>query len=276
MKIVSSGRVLNSREFYEKKKKRRIIKLVLLFVGLLAFFSSLVYLSRQERFLITEVTVSGENVVGKEEIISRVKDLLRGRYLWIVPRTNALVFPRSTIKESLLAEFPRFKSVSLDLDGFHNLFISLEERIPFALYCAKIDTAECYFLDEDGFIFVLAPSFSSDAVYFVYTTEGSLVNPLGDRFMPVGEFKMLSSFIKNLAVLNVYPVGLEVGDDKYSLLLPKGGEILWRKTDNLTVIHSNLEAFLSNDSIRAQNNFLDNIIYLDLRTENKIFYKLKE
>ena len=274
MKIVSSGRVLNSREFYEKKKKRRIIRFVLLLVGLIAFFSSLVYLFRQERFLITEVAVSGENVVGKEEIVFRAKGLLEGFYLWIIPRANALVFPRWAIKKSLLAEFPRFKSVSLNLDGFRNLFISLEERTPFALYCANTLRSSCYFIDEEGFIFALAPSFSN-AVYFIYMTENSLESPLGNRFMPVEEFKMLSSFIKNLTVLNIYPVVLEIGDDKYNLLLPKGGEILWRRTDDLVVVRSNLEAFLSDDVIRTQNNFLDNIIYLDLRTENKVFYKLK-
>ncbi|MEK7112203.1 MAG: hypothetical protein AAB875_02645, partial [Patescibacteria group bacterium] len=94
MRIISSGKVLNSAEFYKKKKRRRRIRLALLLVGLLAILSSLIYFSRQERFLITGVTITGENIVDKEEMSQTVQKLISGYYFWVIPRNNTFVYPR--------------------------------------------------------------------------------------------------------------------------------------------------------------------------------------
>jgi hypothetical protein len=272
MKIVSKGRVLNSSEFYKRKQRRKRIKLVLFLISFVLLISLLIYFSRHERIQINEVVVLGEEVVGKEEVVSTAKQLLAGYYFWIIPKTNIFLYPRSDIKNNILRKFPRFKSIDLDVNGFHSLSINVLERVPFALYCR--DTSECYFLDEDGFIFALAASFS-EAVYFIYTTEDSIENPVGEKIVSVDEFGKLSEFIKTLTVLNIYPEGLKTSENEYRLLLSTGGEIIWRRDANLTHVYSNLEAFLADEFIRAQSNFLDKISHLDLRTENKVFYKFK-
>src|SRR3989344_2019457 len=285
MKIVSSGKVLNSREFYKKKKRRKRIQLVFLSIGFLSVLSSLIYFSRQERFLVAEVMVLGEDVIDKEEIRGVAERLLRGYYFWIVPRANSFVYPRRTIERGLVEEFPRLKSADLDLSEPNTLYITVDERLPFALYCANasnfVNTSlsaqadKCYFLDEEGFIFALAPFFSG-VTYFIYATENQIENPIGKRFVMAEEFKLLTKFIENLEALNIRSLALEFGDDEYNLFLSGGGQIKWRRGGDLTVIHSNLEAFLSDDSIQVQSNFLDKILYLDLRTENKVFYKFKD
>ncbi|MDO8590255.1 MAG: hypothetical protein Q7R69_03210 [bacterium] len=271
MKIVSSGRVLNSREFYEKKKRRRLIRLTLLSIGFLSILSWLIYLSRLERFQITDVTILGENVVDKEEIIQTVRRGLAGYYLWLIPRANVLIYPRRAIRENLLGEFPRFKSVNLDLGEQQELLVAVLERMPFALYC----TPECFFLDEEGFIFAPAPSFS-DGVYFAYLAPNQAESPVGKRFTPIQDFRLLSKFIENLAALKIQPLTMEVGSEDYKLGLSEGGQIIWRREDDLVLIRSNLEAFLSDPAIKAQSDFFDRIRYLDLRTENKVFYKFKD
>jgi hypothetical protein len=273
MKIVSKGRVLNSSEFYKKKQKRRRIQLVFVSISFILLISSFIYLSRHEQLQIVEIIVLGEEVVGKEEIVSTVKELLTGHYLRTVPKANAFLYPRQVIRENLFKEFPRFKSVDLDVNNFHTLSIDVEERAPFALYCAN--KSECYFLDEDGLIFALAPSFSG-AIYFIYTTEKAIEKPLGERLISIEEFRQLLKFMETLATLNIYPSGLELGKDEYKLLLPTGGEIIWRRESDLTFIRSNLEAFLSDDSIQAQKNFLDKVVYLDLRVDDKVFYRIKD
>lgn len=270
MKIVSSGRVINSREFYEKKKKRRRVKFVFFSIGFILILVSFVYLSRQEKFLITEVRVLGENIVDKEELAQVVRRELAGYYFLVVPRTNTFLYPRRLIKQSLVEEFPRLKSVDFDLSGLRELLITIEEHVPFALYC----NPECFFLDEDGFIFAPAPSFSA-GVYFIYTTSNPVLSPIGKRFITTEEFKSLSKFIADLAPLDIQPSTLETGEDNYILGLAEGGQIIWQREGNLALIHSNLEAFLSDEAIRAQGDFLDRIRYLDLRTENKVFYKFK-
>ncbi len=277
MKIVSSGRVLNSREFYERKKRKRRIKLILSSLGFISLISLSIYFFRQERFLIAEVIIPEESIVDKEEIISKVKSLLAGHYLWIVPRANALVYPRRIIKENLLAEFPKFKSIDLNVSS-RTLSIAFDERTPSALYCLDTynptATSKCFFLDEEGLIFVSAPSFSGD-VYFIYTTQDPIENSLGKRLAIAEDFRQLSEFIKTLTILNIHSVALEIMDDEYRLILTNGGKIIWRRESDLALVRSNLEAFLSNDSIEAQADFLDRILSLDLRIDNKVFYKFK-
>ena len=273
MKIVSSGRVLNSPAFYQKKKKKRQIRFILLSLGCLALLSSLVYLSRQERFLITEVTILGEDVVDKDKIVQTTERLLSGHYLWIIPRANAFIYPRRAIEENLLKEFPRFKSVDLNLSRSRTLLVSVEERTPFALYCA--DASQCYFFDEDGFIFADAPSFSGN-VYFIYRIEVPITEPLGQRFLSPEEFQPLPKFIQELSTLGISSLALEVGEAEYRLVLDNSGKIIWQRDSDLAIVYANLEAFLLDETIQAQNNFLDRILYLDLRTTNKVFYKFRE
>ena len=273
MKIVSSGRVLNSSGFYKKKQRRRRVQLVFVSIGFILLISSLIYFSRHERFQVGEVVVLGEEVADREKIISTTKESLTGYYLRIIPKANAFLYPRRAIKENLFKEFPRFKSVDLNVKD-RTLLVELDERTPFALYCTNTSLSECYFIDEDGFIFAPAPSFSG-VVYFLYILKDPVENPLGKRFMTIEEFRPLPRFIETLAVLNIYPVALEIGDDEYSLVLASGGKIIWRRDNNLALVYANLEAFLSDDNIRAQDGFLDKILQLDLRTENKVFYKFK-
>lgn len=271
MRIISSGKTLNSAAFYRKKQKRRRILLTLIFVGLVAIIFLFVYFSRQERFLISGITITGENIVGREEMTQTVQHLLDGYYLWVIPRANAFIYPRRTIKQSLSEKFPRLKSIELNLETLQTLIIAVEERIPFALYCIA---DECFFIDEDGLIFAPAPAFS-DGVYFVYSTGEPIDNPIGKQLIPVEEFGSLLKFMKILPTLNIQPVAMQITADDYVLSLSNGGQLIWRRESDPILLQSNLEAFLSDKSVRNRADFFDKILYLDLRTGNKVFYKFK-
>jgi len=278
MKIVSSGKALNSPGFYKKKQKKKHIQLALLSIGFVIFVSSILYLSRLERFLITGVSLTEENIVDREKIIQSIKDKLSGFYFFVVPHSNALLYPRRAIKQSLLKEFPRLKSITLVLEELHTLSVTVEERVPFALYCVSTsdltDSSDCFLMDKEGFIFASALFFSED-VYFIYTTEDPITNPIGTKLIAVDEFQAVQSFIDNLPELGIEPSAFKIGDNEFSVFLPNEGEIIWRRDENLALVHSNLEAFVSHDSIKAQKNFFDRILRLDLRTKNKIFYRFR-
>lgn len=272
MKIVSSGKGLHSPEFYKKKQKAKRIKLVVSILAILAFLILVTYFFRWEKFIISEVVIAEEIAVDREEIIEAIKSELGGYYLYVIPKANALIYPRKALRNRLNREFPRFESFDLNLEGMKKLTFSAKERSPFALYCQSSDT--CYFLDENGFIFSLAPSFS-EGVYFVYKTKNSIESPLGKSILIENDFIGLTKFIKNLPTLGIDFLAIEIGSEDYKLELKSGGEIIWKKETGLGVVYSNLEAFLSDEAIKSQTDFLDKISRLDLRTENKVFYKFK-
>ncbi len=278
MRIVSAGKALHSSEFYRKRQKQKRIQRIFLSAGFVLFIILLIYVSRREQFLITEVIVPEKNIVDREKIKEITQQELQGYYLWFIPRSNALLYPRQTIRTRLLTEFPRLESVALDLNGAKMLLVNVKEHTTFALYCERAsipkDLSQCYFLDKDGLIFAPAPAFSGD-VYFVYASRSPIESPLGIQFMSQEEFNALVKFIENLTSLGIHSSALEVGDDEYKLLLSSGGDILWRRDSDASLVRLNLEAFLNNDTIRAKGDFLDKVLRLDLRTSNKVFYKLK-
>lgn len=279
MKIISRSKVIHSSKFYKKKQKKRRLLIILILLGLLILTASFVYLTRLPSQLISEVEVLEKSTIDLDEILQTTESLLADHYLWFIPRSSALVYPRSDIKNTLLKEFPRLKSVDLKLDSPQKLLVSVEDREPFALYCSDAfheeTTSDCYFIDSEGFIFAPAPSFFGVA-YFVYNTENVIEDPVGKRLLPLEEFNLLLNFMKNLSSLNIEPVALEVDNSNYNLYLSHGGKIVWRKEDDFALIYSNLEAFLLSDSISAQADFLERILYLDLRTENKVHWKFQE
>ncbi len=281
MKIVSTGSTLSSPQFLAKRRRVRRRRLTIWSVGLLIILVVVLILSRQEKFLISEVVVFGAKVVSNEAVVKKVQDLISGHYLYLVPKANALIYPGEKVEETLLKEFPRFKAVALSVEGLKLLRVEAAEREPFALYCLSPQpeqASDCYFLDDEGFIFDRAPLFSG-AVYFVYGGSAGLLdslNPLSQQYLPPNEFQALSKFIELLPTLKIIPQALEASDEEYSLVFARDSRVRWKRGEDFGLLYSNLEAFLNDDTIRNQLDFLEKVLELDLRTENKVFYRFRE
>ena len=247
-------------------------------LGIIVILVATIIVSRQQKLLIRDVEVSGAKVVKEEEVIARTKEIISGYYLGMIPKRNALVYPGGKVEESLMKEFPRFSAVATSLDGLKFLRIDVAEREPFALYCPTIakpeDAVSCYFLDNQGFIFDRAPLFSG-AVYFIYAREPALEEPMGGQLMPSSEFGSLGHFIESLLLLGVQPIAALAGEEEFTILLAGDARLKMGRKSNLELMYSNLSAFLNDESIRAQTDFLQKISELDLRTDNKVFYKFK-
>lgn len=266
-KIVSTGKTISLEEYHKKRVREHRRRVRWWMSGIFILLIALVFVSRLETFRISEVAVEGAKVITNDEVKRNVLAALSGKYFWLVPKSNAAIFPREEVAASLMKEFPRLASVELNVERENTLRVLVTEREPYALYCMDV----CYFLDEHGFIFDTAPDFSG-VVYFVYAREVPMENPSGSQFMPVEEFENLSTFIQDLSKLSFEPVRL----DDYDLTMNNGSRMLLPEKSDLVTLFSNLESFLESETIRSQRNFLDKVVLLDLRTENKIFYRFRE
>ncbi|MEK7135106.1 MAG: FtsQ-type POTRA domain-containing protein, partial [Patescibacteria group bacterium] len=204
-KIVSTGKTISLVEYHNRRVQERRRKLAWVFFSILGLLVALVFISRLEIFRISEVAVEGAKVIANEEAVRNVLATLSGKYFWLVPKSNAAIFPREEVAASLMKEFPRLASVELNVEGENTLRILVTEREPYALFCPPVGE-KCFFLDKEGFVFDEAPDFSG-VVYFIYETE-----------IPAEEFKSLSTFIEGLSKLGFEPVRL--GD--YDLTMNNG------------------------------------------------------
>ncbi len=269
--IVSTGSTLSSPEFYKKKVQARRRKLLIVVGVIIILTVAAVVILRLERLQIRTVTVSGAVVMGQDVVRAVVQEELSKSYFWLLPKSSILLYPKAELEEKLSSTFPRFKHIDLTLKGSHELEVAVVERKPEALYCAG---EACYFLDEKGFVFDRAPVFSS-GVYFIYRKETPLENPLGQTLLGEVEFQSLSNFLEDLQDLGFRPEGLTLSSDEIEIEMGEGARILLALPSQYRLLISNLEAFFKNEVALGAEDFQAQILELDLRTPNKIFYKYR-
>lgn len=254
-----------------------LIVIIIIFLGRLSSNSQLV---------LSKIKINGLKIIEQEEIELIIKENLEGKYLYLFDKSNFLIYPRQHIYNDLLIKIPRIKNLSVYRKGFDTLQIDIEEREGSYLYCGpsiplnELEIGEnCYFINNDGFIFDQAPYFSGD-IYFKYFLEldndGSY---LGVQMMEPNRFQRLTRFIENIRSLNFIPVYLFLEKDGLvSLYLKKTGsnypKIIFKEDDDIKILFENLKlAVEQKEFIDEINEKYDNLQYIDLRFENKVLYK---
>jgi hypothetical protein len=275
VKIISSGKALHSPEFHTKKKEERRSRFWIVLIVVLVLVGAVVLVLRLRSLQVTNIEVLGASASRTEEVTHSIETALVGNYLWLIPHRNTLLLPRKKILAQVVTDTPRINSVQLNLTDLNTLTISIEERLPYGLYCLNhtdFIQSNCYFLDQDGFIFARSPAFSG-YVYFIYSRpmEGE---PLRQYFLPPTEFAKLRTFVEGAKTLNIESRALEIEGDKYVLVLSGDARIIWNSNSEPEKVLSNLEAFLTSDIVAGDKEFFNQLQYIDLTVGNKVFYKL--
>ncbi len=277
--------VLNSPRLTELKKHRQRAILNKVLVSLLALaviFAFLAYLSRLNSLQISDIEIIGNKVIDTQAIVSVVKSDIAGKYLWLFPKSNILIYPENGIKNNLQNKFARLKDINLSINNNKILNISVNERTAAYTWCGTVPTTteeNCYFLDASGYVFDTAPYFSGE-VYFKF--YGDITNPLGSYFSKQN-FQQLISFKDVLISLGLKPVALYITTDGDIQIFLSGGttllnapKILLRADADLKNVAENLQAALNTEPLQSKfkNNYAK-LQYIDLRFGNKVYDKFQ-
>ncbi len=237
---------------------------------------------------INHIVVNGNSVVRDDEIRGVTEDVLRGKYFFLFPRTNSLLYPEKEIEASVLAAFKKIESIDLVWIDFHTLSIEVEEQKPYALWCTeKIkgkpdDVRDCYFLNTEGFIFSRAPNFTGNVFLRFYgDIDKSIDNniekgdPIGTYYLKTNnEFMRTNVLVDSIAVLGMKPVEIRLlGEVDIELYMEDGSKILFAREQRRGNILDNLQVVLESETFKNQNE--KEIEYIDLRFGNKVYFKLK-
>jgi len=276
MKLVGNKKAIRSPEFHERKERQRRILLCFIVLATVIIVVGPILILRIKSLLISTIQINGNEVTDSQDLEAIVAHDLSGNYLWVIPRSSALLYPANKIKSDILSAIPRINRVDISLTNAHSLSIVIHERTPFALYCKQIvdikNPSDCYFLDSSGYIFSIAPAFSG-GVYMVYSNDPTFDTPLRQQFMPSTQFKGLTDFVGNLSHIPLSPKIFVAKTDEYDLLLPSGTTVMWKPSQNLDAVYSNLSTFLTDPSLDKST--ISNFLYIDLRFDDKVFYKYK-
>ena len=285
--------VLSSPRLEELKKKRRsaaIKRSAFLFGAAVILLFSLVYVSRVEGLNIQNVEIAGNNILESDDLQSAVRKELTGKYIWLFPKSNVLIFPRQSLEESLRESFPRISSLSFSLSKKETLSVDISEREGKYIWCgvlppvpASSEEEKCYFLDESGYVFDDAPYFSGE-VYFKFYGEGGLgEDPMGKYFRSQDchnliKFKdALSSFGLKPVMISLLQNGnaelylSRVGREGY------GPKIIFKIDSDANHIAENLQAALGTEPLMSGfKKKYASLQYIDLRFGNKVYFKFNE
>ncbi len=278
-------------ELRRKRQKRNLGLAFLLLLTLFLIIIGLSFLFRIKGFQINQIDINGNNVINKNEIESLASKHLEGKYIYLFPRSNSLIYPRVKIYNDLIYSFPRIEDLFVYVEKFKTLKIDITERAGSYLYCgAEIPEDEsevgenCYFVDQDGYIFDRAPYFSGN-IYFKYFI-GLLDNPedpSGQEIMAKQSFKDLVNFIKGISKLGFGPTHIFVDTEGINHLYLKEGdsglqpEIVFRDQEGFDSVLEDFSLAMKKqefaDEIISK---YDDLLYIDLRFKNKVLYKFKD
>lgn len=254
-------------------RKTRTYKRIVLSVATVLWMVSVVLVARASFMQITQVRVA-EGIYSKE-ISARVETLLKEKYLWLIPKTNFLLIPRSALTREITSALPRIESVEIDLQG-RVLSIAPIDRVPVALYCADTDpNAPCFFIDKEARLFSSAPYYGSGYVIFRDTTSTSTKHLL-DFVEDSQVFARLMMFTQEALTAGLEPrYATRVDAEDYVIEFSNGVKARVRPIKDLSPTLEYLRAVLANKKFTdpAGATRIDTV---DLVLGSKVFVRLRE
>jgi len=265
--------------FKDQKREAFLRSSGLISLLFLVVLISLIYVSRIERFLIDEVKAEGNSVTSSAEIEEIANENLSGLYFKMFPKRNFLIYPKGKIEDDLRKEFRRIKTIDLTVSEFKKLNISVAERRPDSLWCGEIFeeslSGECFFVDSEGLIYSKAPNFTGNVFLRNYGKVDDPLNPIGGEFLPLSKYQSLKFLLNVLEQYNlvlIVVVKLPAGD--IDIYFEDGGKLMYNSNQDIVRISEDLSSVLKDKEFKddLENNELD---YIDLRFDNKVYFKFK-
>ncbi len=249
------------------RKKRLLLKYLIVFFCFFAVILGIVKLFYLSKFRVQKILIEGNIVLKEEEIKLTVLNSINGKYFYIFPKDNILIIPKKKIEENLLSGFSRLKRVSLSIDMPDILFLKIKERKPSSLFCQE---ENCAFLDENGFIFEKSPFFSKGVFIKFEDAENSVLVSDRKQLLPEIQYKNLIEFAELASKENIkiYKIVLDK-NGLYKLYTSEIWYIILNSENESETAFENLKTVLE-EQIKDKR---DKLEYIDLRLENKIFYK---
>lgn len=284
--ILTSPRIEDMKRKRRNRRRRIAVMLAVLFISLVG---ALAYFSSHHNVTINHIKVEGTQIINAPEVESYVMDGLSGRYIYLFARSNSFIYPHDKIYKGLIESFPRIETLAISRNKLNTLEIKISERSGAYLYCGadvpkvKSEVGEnCYFINNDGYIFDKAPYFSGNVYFKYYSTLPIDTSPLTQYVFPTDRFHLLMRFVDSVTSLGFEPIYFTVeSDGTHSLYLNnKSGlttpKVIFKLEDDLTSIFDNLSTAMGKSEFaREINSKYDTLLYIDLRFDNKVLYKFQ-
>jgi hypothetical protein len=266
----------------KKRRRREKLKslaesLAIIFSGTVFVLAGIVYLARLDEVTVLNISVEGEKLIEATDVTKVAREVLSGSYVFL-PRRNIFIYPKKELIASLAYSFPRIKKVDVKRVDFNTLKIFILERDPDALWCKgePKDLKDCFYVDEDGFIYAEAPFFSGDVFFRYYGGDINSSNPLRNYLVTSDWISELKNFNNYLEDLKIKARGAHLKEDYYEILLANDSRLFLKYEDSLEESFSRLQSLLRGSEYSFVDSEGPTFRYVDLRFGERVYYKFEE
>ncbi|KKQ53631.1 MAG: hypothetical protein US70_C0001G0035 [Parcubacteria group bacterium GW2011_GWD2_38_11] len=261
----------------EEKKASRFFSVFIFYTLLVCFIAVTGYVMFFSQHLqITSIVVSGTKELDGQEIQQIVSDSLAGKYLGIIPKNNFLFVSQGKFENLLNDKFKKIRTLSVIKKFPDTVNIDIDERKALLVWCSN---EKCYLLDENGTAYSEA-DFSSPELLGNNLLQ---INETNGREVVIGT-KIIEPFYEQyvLAIKDALRIdGFEITGQYFTP--SRMAEEINVKTNQETEFYFSTQ-FSLDSAMRTLTTILkkeipedkkSEIAYIDLRNENKAFYKFK-
>lgn len=278
-------RTLQSPKYANKKRKKLIFLISIIFSTALMVLIILIFALHLSVLRIGSIKISGTGSADIGDIEKVIKDSIEGNYIYVIPKSSFLFYPKSEIKSSLSSKYPEFRSIEMNIKGLSTLIVSLDERKPAVIVCEGFkddeDTGDCYYADSTGFVYGRIAT-STDTNYFkYYINSNSTTTIMGNAFTENSKFLELQKFVKNVINSGIKVDGILISDDNsYEMYIENidksDATVYFDDRTPFDKTFSNLVVFWKNSlNKKIGLNVIPNFDYINLRFGNNVFYLIK-
>lgn len=271
---------LKSQEIIDRREKARHLRITRLVyrVLLAAFIAVVCYALFFSSFLqIRQVHVLGNDEISAAEISSIATAIMGEAYISRIPKNNLLILPSDVLRARIMERFKKVRGVSVEKQFPDSLNITIDERKSLLIWCSADN---CFLVDESGAAYVRADFDSEDIKqnHLIRINDASAREVFLGKNVLTKEHLHFFLEVKD-AIREQAGIGIE---DTYTLpsSIPEEFSV---RTEKGTVVKlssqlplgrslANMRMFFSKKESPAHS--LDELEYIDLRYEDKIFYKL--
>lgn len=261
-------------------------------IAIVVLFVAIVVMINQPFMRIGEIAVIGNETVHDDDIAAAVHDVIDPKVLWIFPRDTVLFYPRKEVRDTVLNSFSRIELAAVNITNFDQLVVTVHEHQPEFLWCRSLGEAslhadDCYYMDQESYIFGRAPYFT-DHVYLKFL--GAHIDvPDDPRRSTVYDMVELEQLLELRGLLadrgiEINKISVESYDD-YILFVDlidnvrvgPGAQLLVNlgNTTNNIIIEDLSVAFRTAGFVEKLRTYPERLEYIDLRFPDKIVYRFK-
>lgn len=259
----------------QKRARKKKIKLLLYCSSGAALAAAIFYFLFFSGYLnIREIVISGIDAPGSDEIRQISSEAVSGKK-YFIPRGNILIFSPGQLTDTIKNQFPILDEVTVEKRLLGKIIVKVKEREKAGMVCGGPEKAECFYFDGQGVVFEESPEIISVSLLLLKDDSVAGISLPSQKYD-----KKTVEFIR--AVKKDFSDKAGVGIE-YFYFLNSSGDIAAHSDKNFEIYLASGDHPLE-DQARILKSILDGEIkdkisvldYIDLRVENRAYYKLKE